>query len=134
MLQLRGTLQKHNTTKSRRRQTGGRIPLPRHPCTHVHRQTDRSKKHKICRMDSEDTKQEKMRQNMYYILQWNHMVNTHKQPFNGPLWWLGSRVVTVLDSDAEGPESKSQLRRCRVTVLGKLFTPIVPLLTKQRNW
>jgi len=85
-------------------------------------------------MDSEDTKQEKMRQNMYYILQWNHMVNTHKQPFNGPLWWLGSRVVTVLDSDAEGPESKSQLRRCRVTVLGKLFTPIVPLLTKQRNW
>ena len=29
---------------------------------------------------------------------------------------------------------KSQPRRCQVTVLGKLFTPIVPLFTKQRNW
>jgi len=48
--------------------------------------------------------------------------------------WFGSRVVSVLDSDAEGPEFKSQPRRCRVTVLGKLFTPIVPLFTKQRNW
>jgi len=47
--------------------------------------------------------------------------------------WLGSRVVSVLDSDAEGPGFKSQPRRCRVTVLGKLFTPIVPLFTKQRN-
>jgi len=28
---------------------------------------------------------------------------------------------------------KSQPRRCRVTVLGKLFTPIVPLFNKQRN-
>ena len=42
--------------------------------------------------------------------------------------WLGSRVVSVLDSGAEGPGFKSQPRRCRVTVLGKLFTPIVPLL------
>jgi len=49
-------------------------------------------------------------------------------------WWLGSRVVSVLDSDAEGPGFKSQSRRCRVTVLGKLFTPIVPLFTKQQNW
>ena len=48
--------------------------------------------------------------------------------------WLGSRVVSVLDSGAEGPGFKSQSRRCRVTVLGKLFTPIVPLFTKQRNW
>ena len=48
--------------------------------------------------------------------------------------WLGSRVVSVLDSGAEGPGFKSQPRRCRVTVLGKLFTPIVPLFTKQRNW
>jgi len=48
--------------------------------------------------------------------------------------WLGSRVVSVLDSGAEGPGFKSQLQRCRVTVLGKLFTPIVPLFTKQRNW
>jgi len=35
----------------------------------------------------------------------------------------------VLDSGAEGPGFKSQLRRCRVTVLGKLFTPVVPLFT-----
>ena len=41
---------------------------------------------------------------------------------------LVSRVVSVLDSGAEGPGSKSQPRRCRVTVLGKLFTPIVRLL------
>jgi len=32
----------------------------------------------------------------------------------------------VLDSGAEGPGFKSQLRRCRVTVLGKLFASIVP--------
>ena len=48
--------------------------------------------------------------------------------------WLGSRVVSVLDSGAEGPGFKSQQRCCRVTVLGKLFTPVVPLFTKQRNW
>jgi len=48
--------------------------------------------------------------------------------------WFGSRVVSVLDSGAEGPGFKSQPQRCRVTVLGKLFTPIVPLFTKQRNW
>ena len=47
--------------------------------------------------------------------------------------WLDSRVVSVLDSGAEGPGFKSQSRRCRVTVLGKLFTPTVPLFTKQRN-
>jgi len=34
----------------------------------------------------------------------------------------------------KGPGFKSQSRRCRVTVLGKLFTPIVPLFTKQLNW
>jgi len=39
---------------------------------------------------------------------------------------LGSRVVRMLDSDAEGPGFKSQPRRCWVTVLGKLLTPIVP--------
>ena len=44
-------------------------------------------------------------------------------------WWLGSWVVSVLDSDAEGPRFKSQSRCCRVTVLGKLFTPIVPLFS-----
>ena len=36
-------------------------------------------------------------------------------------------MVSVLDSGAVGPGFKSQPRRCRVTVLGKLFTPIVPL-------
>ena len=40
------------------------------------------------------------------------------------LGWLGSRVVSVLDSGAEGPGFKSQPRRCRVTVSGSLFTPI----------
>jgi len=48
--------------------------------------------------------------------------------------WLGSRVVSVLDSGAEGPGFQSQSQCCRVTVLGKLLTPIVPLFTKQRNW
>ena len=48
--------------------------------------------------------------------------------------WLGSRVVSVLDSGAEGPGFKSLPRSCRVTVLGELFTHIVPLFTKQRNW
>jgi len=37
----------------------------------------------------------------------------------GP-WWLGSEVVSMLDSGAEGPGFNSQPRRCRVTVLGKL--------------
>jgi len=46
--------------------------------------------------------------------------------------WLGSRVVSVLDSGAEGPGFKSQSRRCRVTVLGKLLTPVVPLFIKQQ--
>ena len=41
-----------------------------------------------------------------------------------PTAWLGSRVVSVLDSGAEGPGFKSQPRCCRVTVIGKLFTPI----------
>ena len=54
-------------------------------------------------------------------------------PVSTPVW-LSSRVVSVLDSGAEGPEFKSQSRRCRVTVLDKLFTPIVPLFIKQQNW
>ena len=33
-------------------------------------------------------------------------------------------MVSVLDSGADGPGFKSQPRRCLVTVLGKLFTPI----------
>ena len=51
-----------------------------------------------------------------------------------PTGWLDSRVVSVLDSGAEGPGFKSQPRRCRVTVLGKLFSPILRLFTKQQNW
>jgi len=47
---------------------------------------------------------------------------------------LGSRRVSVLDSGALRPGFKSQPRRCRLTVLGKLFTPVVPLFTKQQNW
>ena len=46
------------------------------------------------------------------------------------LGWLGSRVVSVLDSGAENPGSN----RSRDAVLGKLFTPIVPLFIRQRNW
>ena len=41
--------------------------------------------------------------------------------------WFGSRVVSMLDSGAVGPGFKLQLLCCRVTVLGKLFTPIVPI-------
>ena len=37
--------------------------------------------------------------------------------------WLGSRVVSVLDSGAEGPGFKSQPRRCRVTVLANSSHP-----------
>ena len=48
--------------------------------------------------------------------------------------WLGSRVVSMLDTGAEGPGFKSQPKCCQVTVLCKLFTPIVPLFTKQQNW
>ena len=49
-------------------------------------------------------------------------------------WVARYRVVSVVDSGSEWPGFKSQSRRCRVTVLGKLFTPIVPLFTKQQNW
>jgi len=48
--------------------------------------------------------------------------------------WIGSQVVSVLDSGAEGLGYKSQSRRCWVTVSGKLFTPTVPLFTKQQDW
>jgi len=44
----------------------------------------------------------------------------------GIFWWAGT---VEGGSGAERPGFKSQSRRCRVTVLGKLFTPIVPLFT-----
>ena len=59
--------------------------------------------------------------------------NGHFQPAVSK-WWLDSWVVSVRDSGTEGPRFKSQLQCCPVTVLGKLFTPIVPLFTKQQNW
>ena len=37
-------------------------------------------------------------------------------------WWLGSRVVSVLDSGAEGPGFKSQPRRCRVNLRQTVLT------------
>ena len=57
-------------------------------------------------------------------------VNVHIHFIHFTLYrgWLSSRVVSVLDSGAVGPGFKSQSRRCRVTVLDKLFTPIVPLI------
>jgi len=78
------------------------------------------------------------------LMAWHHHLVTYPDtdcPWFEPLLnqvvlmrWLGSRVVSVLDSGAEGPGFASQSQRCRVTVLGKLFTPIVPLFTKQQNW
>ena len=43
-------------------------------------------------------------------------------------------LACCMDSGAEEPEFRSQPLRCMVTVLGKLFTPILPLFTKQQNW
>ena len=48
--------------------------------------------------------------------------------------WLSSRVASVLDSGTEGPGFKSHSWHHRLTVVGRLFTPIVPLFTKQRSW
>ena len=67
---------------------------------------------------------------IYYKDRWAYNKAERSQLVSG---WLGSRVVSVLDSGAEGPGFKLQSRRCRVTVLGKLFTPIVPLFTKLGN-
>ena len=39
--------------------------------------------------------------------------------FHRTLQWLGSRVISELDSGAEGPGFKSQPRRCRVTVTNR---------------
>jgi len=38
--------------------------------------------------------------------------------------WLGSLVVTALDSRLDGCEFDSRPPRCPVTTLGKLFTPM----------
>ena len=50
-------------------------------------------------------------------------------------WILGGSVAEWLacwTQVQKGPGFKSQSRRCRVTVLGKLFTPIVPLFTSRK--
>jgi len=60
--------------------------------------------------------------------------HTLQRSSHAPPAALASRVVSVLDSGAEGPWFNSQSRRCRLAVLAKLFTPTVPLFTKQRNW
>ena len=63
-----------------------------------------------------------------------HTAGVHVLEIKKPHRPDGSRVVSVLDSGAAWPGLKLQPRRCRVTVLGKLFTPIVPVFIKQRNW
>ena len=49
---------------------------------------------------------------VFFFLLADRMEATHM--YTG---WLGSRVVSVLDSGIVGPGFKSQSRRCRVTVL-----------------
>ena len=71
---------------------------------------------------------------MVVVVVFGGIIDLRLQKATTYIGWLGSRVVSMLDSGAEGPGFKSQSRRCRVTVLGKLFTPIVPLFTKQQNW
>ena len=49
--------------------------------------------------------------------------------------WLATAIVTVVGYRAGLRRRRAWVqiaagRRCRVTVLGKLFTPIVPLFTK----
>ena len=48
--------------------------------------------------------------------------------------YVGGSVAEWLSCWTQVPGFKSQPLQCLVTVLGKLFTPIVPLFTKQRNW
>ena len=48
--------------------------------------------------------------------------------------WLGSRVVSVMDSGAEARVQIAVATLSGITVLGKLYTPVVPLFTKQQNW
>jgi len=70
-------------------------------------------------------------------IEWS--LNFEQLPVDG-LGWLGSRVVSVLDSGAEGPGFKSQLRRCRITSAGLMpteargnYLPEAPLITYARK-
>ena len=47
--------------------------------------------------------------------------------------WLGGVVVRALDSWSRGRGFDSDRGTIRATTLGKLFTPDVPLFTKQYN-
>ena len=47
--------------------------------------------------------------------------------------WLGGVVVRALDSWSRGRGFDSDRGTIRATTLGKLFTPNVPLFTKQCN-
>ena len=58
---------------------------------------------------------------------------TNKRMVITHMGWLRSWVVSMLYSGAEWLGFKSEQRCCRVTVLGKLFTPIVPLFSKQQK-
>ena len=71
-----------------------------------------------------------------YNIRWGVKISSGKEEIlrDKGKWWLGSRAVSVLDSGAKEPGFRSPPRHCRVTVLGKLFTPIVPLFAKQENW
>ena len=69
-----------------------------------------------------------------HISDYRQLTDIHISEGSVAVGWLGSRAVSVLVSGAGEPGFESQPRRCRVTVLGKLFTPVVPLFTKQRNW
>jgi len=51
-------------------------------------------------------------------------LENHKCPIYCACGWLGRRVVSVLDSGAEGPGFKSQSRRCQVTVLANCSHPL----------
>ena len=68
------------------------------------------------------------------LIVWLRLLINYCLSLYGFICELGSRVVSMMDSVAEGPGIKSQPRRCRVIVIDKLFTPIVPLFTKERNW
>ena len=48
-------------------------------------------------------------------------------------WWLDGVVVRALDSWSRGRGFDSDRGTIRATTLGKLFTPNVPLFTKQYN-
>ena len=48
----------------------------------------------------------------------------------------GGSVAEWLACRTQAQKARVQIavETCRVTVLGKLLTPIVPLFTKQQNW